>query len=157
MAEAAGKFTLSSKTIKEGAFLSNEQVYNGFGCTGGNISPDLEWSDPPGGTKSYALIMHDPDAPHPGGWYHWVVTNIPAAKTGLAKGEQAGMLSKTSFGKQGYGGACPPSGRHRYIFTVYALDTANIASKPELAPEKIEELIKPHILAKASITAFYER
>jgi len=156
----AGKFTLSSDTIKDGAMLASEQVFNGFGCTGGNISPDLAWSNPPDNTKSYALIVHDPDAPVENGWYHWVVINIPVAKTSLAKGEKIAapaLECRTSFGKSGYGGACPPKGhgKHRYIFTIYALDTAQIAPKQE--PTEIEKLIAPHILDKASIMAYYDR
>jgi Raf kinase inhibitor-like YbhB/YbcL family protein len=155
-------FTLSSNTIKEGEFLSDEQILNGYGCTGGNVAPDLQWSGAPDGTKSYTLIMHDPDAPMEGGWYHWVVTNIPAAKTALAKGENVAApatLGKTSFDKPGYGGACPPvgHGKHRYIFTVYALDVAEIDANANTAPNELEKLIAPHTLAKASITAYFER
>ncbi len=161
MTEAKG-FTILSKTIKEGAFLQDEQIYNGFGCSGKNIAPDLEWKNPPVGTKSYTLIMHDPDAPMPGGWWHWIVANIPSSKTNFAKGEMVNspsMLTKTSFGNPGYGGPCPPKGhgKHRYIFTVYALDVANISSKPEMTPVQIEALIKPHTLGKASLMGYYER
>jgi len=158
----AGNFTLTSETIKEGEFLSDEQIYNGYGCTGGNVSPDLEWSNPPEGTKSYALIMHNPDAPMPGGWWHWIVTNIPAAKTSLAKGEIAASpveMTKTSFGTAGYGGPCPPvgHGKHRYIFTIYALDVESVPSKPDMAPTQIEKLIEPHTLGKASVMGYFER
>jgi Raf kinase inhibitor-like YbhB/YbcL family protein len=150
---------LSSNTIKEGSFLENEQILNGFGCTGENISPDLQWSDAPTGTKSYALIMHDPDAPIDGGWYHWTVINIPVTKTSFEKGEKIPdvMLGQTSFSKPGYGGACPPigHGQHRYIFMVYALDVEEIPR--ELSSQEIEKHIAPHILAKASITTYYER
>ncbi len=141
--------------------MENEQILNGFGCIGENISPDLQWSGAPDGTKSYALIMHDPDAPVDGGWYHWVVVNIPAGKTRLEKGEKipAEMLGQTTFDEPGYGGACPPigHGRHRYIFTIYALDVEKIDTDADLAPAQLEKIIAPHTLAKASITAYYER
>jgi Raf kinase inhibitor-like YbhB/YbcL family protein len=106
--------------------------------------------------------MHDPDATNQKIWYHWIMINIPATISGLAKGEQIdapALECRTSFGISSYGGPCPPvgHGKHRYIFTVYALDVAEISAKPELAPEQIEKLITPHILDKASITAFYER
>ena len=74
-------FTLTSESIKNNQTLANEQVLNSFGCSGENISPDLKWQNPPEGTKSYALLVHDPDAPRPTGWWHWLVINIPAAKT----------------------------------------------------------------------------
>ena len=162
MEETVKRFALSSNTIKHGEFMAHEQVYNGYGCTGRNISPDLEWLNPPSGTKSYALIMHDPDAPVQGGFYHWVVTNIPSTKTGFEKGEKIAhpiTLSQTSFRKPGYGGPCPPKGhgKHRYIFNVYALNIEKIPSNPKCTPAQIEMLIKPHIIGQASIMAYYER
>jgi len=162
MAQADTKFTLSSATIKEGALISDEQIYSGYGCTGENVAPDLTWKNPPKGTKSYTLIMHDPDAPMPGGWWHWIVTNIPSSKTSFKKGEVVAppaMLTLTSFGNSGYGGPCPPKGhgKHRYNFVIYALDVASVPSKPDFSPTQIEELIKPHILGKASLTGLYGR
>jgi len=162
MSFADEKFILKSNTIKDNAFISNEQVYNGYGCKGENISPDLSWSNTPSNTKGYAIIMHDPDAPTPGGWYHWVVVNIPASKTNLKKGEviaAPAISCKTSFKTESYGGPCPPigHGRHRYIFTVFALDAPKLSVEPGLAPDKVESIIKQHVLASASITAYYER
>ncbi|MEO8524774.1 MAG: YbhB/YbcL family Raf kinase inhibitor-like protein, partial [Caldimonas sp.] len=81
-AHAAG-FTLSSPTIKPGSMLTDAQVFNGFGCSGKNISPALSWSGAPAGTKSYALTVYDPDAPTGSGWWHWVVFNIPATAADL--------------------------------------------------------------------------
>jgi len=162
MSSANEKFTLNSNTIKSGNFMSNEQVYNGYGCMGENISPDLLWSNSPSDTKGYAIIMHDSDAPTPGGWYHWVVVNIPASKTNLKKGEviaAPAVSCKTSFKTTGYGGPCPPvgHGKHRYTFTVFALDTAKLSIEQGFAPDKVESIIKQHVLSSASITAYYER
>lgn len=162
MAEAWSDFTLTSKTIKEGALLQNEQVYNGYGCSGKNISPDLEWANTPAWTKSFAIVMHDPDAPVAGGWYHWIVTNIPANKRSYRKGADIGypaVLSKTSFGKPGYGGPCPPvgHGKHRYIITVYALNVETINSTSNSTPDQIMALINAHLQGKASIMGYYRR
>ena len=109
----AGDFQLSSPSIKPGATLTMDQVFNGFGCTGKNISPELVWSNAPQGTKSYALTVYDPDAPTGSGWWHWVVYNIPAAANNIAAG--AGTLDgkqlpagsaqgRTDFGSTGFGG-----------------------------------------------------
>lgn len=107
-------FTLTSAAFAPGGMLTNEQVYDGFGCTGGNVSPALAWSDAPAGTKSFALMVHDPDAPTGSGWWHWVVYNLPAsahslpAGAGSADGKHlpAGAAQgRTDFGTIGYGGA----------------------------------------------------
>ncbi len=80
---AAGKLMLASTDISAGGQIAEAQVFNGFGCTGGNVSPALSWSNPPAGTRSFALLMHDPDAPTGSGWWHWVVYNIPASVSSL--------------------------------------------------------------------------
>lgn len=127
------QFRLSSPDFRPGGMISTEQVFNGFGCSGKNLSPALAWSGAPEGTKSFALLCHDPDAPTGGaGWWHWLMLNIPASSTGLPKdaGNADGsklpagaMHVNTDFGGPGWGGPCPPPGDkpHRYIFTLYAL------------------------------------
>jgi len=125
----AGGFTLTSDTIKQGGKIGMDQVFNGFGCSGKNISPDLKWSGAPKGTQAFALTMYDPDAPTGSGWWHWVVLNIPADATGLPTNAGSGgdlpkgaTQTRTDFGKPGYGGPCPPPGKpHHYIFKVFAL------------------------------------
>ena len=130
---ARGRFTLTSPDIRPNGPIQLEQVFNGFGCQGQNISPALAWSGAPEGTQSFALLVHDPDAPTGGaGWWHWLVLNIPAAETGLLKDAgtadgsslPAGAVQiTTDFGSPGWGGPCPPVGDkpHRYVFTLYAL------------------------------------
>jgi Raf kinase inhibitor-like YbhB/YbcL family protein len=130
-AAQAGGFKLSSPTIKPHSTLSMDQVFNGFGCTGKNISPALKWSGAPKGTKSFAVTLYDPDAPTGSGWWHWVVYNIPADVTELPEGAgtaggaklpKGAMQGRTDYGTHAFGGACPPPGDkpHRYIFTVSA-------------------------------------
>src|ERR1700734_230017 len=93
----AQSMTLTSADIKEGATIASEQVFNGFGCTGGNVSPALSWSGAPSGTKSLAVSIYDPDAPTGSGWWHWVVFNIPPGTTSLPK--DAGDVKKKSMPK----------------------------------------------------------
>src|SRR5207342_588867 len=116
--QAAG-FALSSPTIKPNSKLTEAQVFNGFGCTGKNISPALKWSGAPAGTKSFAVTLYDPDAPTGSGWWHWVVYNIPASANELPEGAGApdgkglppgSVQGRTDFGAPAFGGACPPPG-----------------------------------------------
>ena len=167
LASAAG-FTLTSPTIKPGATLADAQVFNGFGCSGKNISPELKWSGAPAGTKSFAVTVYDPDAPTGSGWWHWVVINLPADSTGLAegagsadgKGLPAGALhGRTDFGAPGFGGACPPKGDkpHRYVFTVYALKVDKLDVPADATAALIGFMLNANKLGKASFTAKYGR
>ncbi len=155
-------FTLSSNDIQ--GQLSNEQVFNGFGCTGKNISPQLSWKDAPKETKSFAITAYDPDAPTGSGWWHWVVFNIPKDKTSLEKGfgnkEYSNIIqSVTDYGKTGFGGACPPVGdkAHRYIFTVYALDIDKLDLNKNASAALVGYMINAHAIKKSSIIAYYGR
>ncbi len=165
---------LTTNVVAEGFYLSstdvqgqigNDQVFNSFGCTGKNISPQLSWRNAPKGTKSFAVTAYDPDAPTGSGWWHWVVFNIDESvdtiKTGAStKTMPAGAVeSITSYGSKGFGGACPPVGDrpHRYIFTAYALDIENIDQPAEARPELIGFFLNSHAIAKASIMAYYGR
>jgi len=167
LAHAAG-FTLSSPTIKPGGTLTDAQVFQGFGCTGKNVSPALKWSGAPAGTKSFALTVYDPDAPTGSGWWHWVVYNIPATATELPEGAGAAdgkslpagtAQGRTDFGAAGFGGACPPKGDkpHRYIFTVYALKTDKLDVPPDATAALVGFMINANKLDKASFTAKYGR
>ena len=110
----AQDFVLSSKAVPPDSRLTSAQVYNGFGCTGGNVSPDLQWTPGPEGTKSYAVTVYDPDAPTGSGWWHWIVYNIPADVTALDSGAgdlggerlPAGAVQgRSDFGTFDFGGA----------------------------------------------------
>lgn len=160
---AAEGFYLSSTDVQ--GQIGNDQVFNSFGCTGKNISPQLHWQNAPKGTKSFAVTVYDPDAPTGSGWWHWLVFNIDKSvdtlKTGAStKAMPAGAVeSITSYGSKGFGGACPPAGDkpHRYIFTVYALDIEKIDQSADARPELIGFFLNRHAIAKASIMAYYGR
>jgi hypothetical protein len=164
----ANGMKLTSPDVKSGGMIQAEQVFQGFGCTGGNVSPALSWSGAPAKTKSFALTVYDPDAPTGSGWWHWVVFNIPASATSLAKNAgdpkanlapQGAMQSRTDFGVPGWGGPCPPQGDkpHRYVFTVFALDVERLDANADASPAFIGFNLHFHTLAKASLTAKYGR
>jgi Raf kinase inhibitor-like YbhB/YbcL family protein len=168
MALGAGTFSLQSAEIKPGASIAGAQVYKGFGCEGGNVSPSLQWTNAPAGTKSFAITVYDPDAPTGSGWWHWVMFNIPASVTALPAGAgdpaggeapQGAVQSRTDFGKPGYGGPCPPKGDkpHRYIFTVYALKTDKIDADADASGALVGFMLNANKLAKASFTGQYGR
>lgn len=167
LAQAAG-FTLGSATAKPGAKLPDTHVFDGFGCSGKNLSPELKWSGAPQGTKSFAVTVYDPDAPTGSGWWHWVVVNIPATVTELpqgagsadGKGLPPGATQvRTDFGTAGFGGACPPPGDkpHRYIFTVYALKTDKLDLPPDATAAMAGFNINANKLGAASFTSRYGR
>jgi len=161
-------FTLTSAAFAPGGMLTNEQVYDGFGCTGENVSPALAWSEAPAGTKSFALMVYDPDAPTGSGWWHWVVYNLPAsahslpAGAGSADGKHlpAGAAQgRTDFGTIGYGGACPPQGDkpHRYEFRLYALKVEKLEVPAEATAALIGFMVKANALGMAETHAIYGR
>ena len=164
-----GPFTLKSPDLPEGQPLPNAQVFNSFGCTGANVSPRLEWSGAPAGTKSFAVTVYDPDAPTGSGWWHWVVFNIPATTTVLeagagdpasSKAPRGGAVqSMTDFGVPGFGGACPPQGDkpHRYIFTVHALKVDNLPLDAKAPGAMVGYYLTMNTLAKASFTRTFGR
>jgi Raf kinase inhibitor-like YbhB/YbcL family protein len=168
-AAAAQQFILASPDIKPNARIKDEQVFNGFGCTGKNISPTLEWKNAPKGTKSYALLVHDPDAPTGGsGWWHWLVVNIPADVTKLpagAGGADGSAVPKgaqqvnTDFGAPGWGGPCPPAGDkpHRYNFTVYALKVDKLDLPQGATAALAGFMVNANSLGTATLTGLYSR
>jgi Raf kinase inhibitor-like YbhB/YbcL family protein len=174
-------FTLSSPDLQGNTF-GTKYILNGFGCTGGNTSPALVWSNVPAGTKSLALQVHDPDAPTGSGFWHWAVYDMPPTTTGLAQGAgnspstlPAGAYGgNTDFfdtgataGNGNYGGPCPPQGDkpHRYVFTLYALAVPQVAAAggiPKTGTAGVYSFvlnkgIGPGLLGKASFTATYGR
>ena len=166
LASTAAELSLSSPDVAAGATIGGKYVYNGYGCKGGNVSPALEWKNPPVGTKSFALSVFDPDAPTGHGWLHWLVVNIPAATHALPrnagsadnKNLPAGSLQiKTDFGAPGYGGPCPPKGHgvHHYVFTLSALGVEKLELPADAA--KANAQIEAQHLGQASFTAIYQR
>ena len=164
----ADRFVLTSPQVKEGRTIAAEQVFNGFGCEGGNVSPALQWKGAPAGTKSFAVTVYDPDAPTGSGWWHWVIFNIPAEVTHLVKGAgdpeahlaPAGSIqSRTDYGKFGYGGPCPPKGdaAHRYLFTVYALKTAKIPLGKDAPAAMVGFYLHANLIKKAVLKGYYGR
>ena len=153
-------------TISSPAFAPNDQIPAKYTCEGADISPPLEWSGPPDGTRSFALIVDDPDAPDPAKpqrvYVHWVVYNIPASTTKLPenaaqKGLPAGTMQGTNdFGKQTYGGPCPPIGRHHYHFKLYALDT-ELKGLKNPTKAQLEKAMPGHVLDNTQLIGTYEK
>jgi Raf kinase inhibitor-like YbhB/YbcL family protein len=164
---AAGAFSVTSTEIKPGARIAQAQVYKGFGCEGGNVSPSLEWTNPPAGTKSFAVTVYDPDAPTGSGWWHWLIFNIPANVRSLSAGAgdpasgkapPGAVQSRTDFGQPGYGGPCPPKGKpHRYVFTVFALKVDRIDAPADANGALVGFMLNANALGIATLTAIYGR
>jgi Raf kinase inhibitor-like YbhB/YbcL family protein len=164
----AAPFKLTSPDFKEGGTLSDKAVFNSFGCSGQNISPELDWVNPPAGTKSFALMVYDPDAPTGSGWWHWVVYNIPADAKQLASGAGAAdgksvpkgaAQGNTDFGTPGYGGPCPPpgSGNHHYVFTLFALKVDKLDLPANATAAFVGFNVNANALGKAKLTGLYGR
>lgn len=162
----AQTFTLSSTSV--GGQATMNEVFDGFGCTGTNVSPQLSWTNPPEGTKGYAITIYDKDAPTGSGWWHWLVFDLPATTLSLPAGAgdpaknmmPAGAIqSRTDFGAPGYGGPCPPPGHgpHQYVVTVYALNTDKLGLDANASPAVVGYTLNGNTLAKASIVFYYER
>jgi hypothetical protein len=149
--------TISTDAFKEGEIIAREHT-----CEGADVSPALKWQGAPAGTKSFALIVDDPDAPS-GTFVHWVAYDLPASLVGLKRGEKAGNRFKegvNGFGKTGYNGPCPPRGhgRHRYFFKLYALDVETLGlKKPGADKREVEAAIRGHALGEAKTMGTYER
>jgi Raf kinase inhibitor-like YbhB/YbcL family protein len=165
-AGATSAFTLTSPDIKPGQAIADEQVFNGFGYAGKNVSPALRWSGAPKGTKSFALSVYDPDAPTGSGFWHWVMFNIPAHVTSLAKGAgdpksglaPAGAIqSRTDYGSSGYGGPAPPKGDkpHRYHFQLFAVDVEKLDADENSTAAIVGFNLHFHTLAKATLIGIF--
>ncbi|RJR39509.1 MAG: YbhB/YbcL family Raf kinase inhibitor-like protein [Desulfobacteraceae bacterium] len=147
-------------------FQDKGEIPRKFTCEGEDVSPALTWSDAPEGTKSFALMVDDPDAPDPANprmtWVHWVLYNIPAASTSLPEAVKEKDLPEgtlpglNDWKKTGYGGPCPPIGKHRYFHKLYALDSVlPDLNKPTKA--KLEKAIEGHVLSKAELIGVYRK
>jgi Raf kinase inhibitor-like YbhB/YbcL family protein len=151
-----------SMNLTSTAFSYGEFIPAKYSCNGEDVSPSLSWDEPPAGTRSFALIMDDPDAPV-GTWVHWVLFNLPASARGLFEGMPADLTFTdgsvqgiTSARSHGYHGPCPPSGTHRYFFKLYALDTTLSLT---FAADKKEVLaaMDGHILAQAELMGKFSK
>jgi hypothetical protein len=152
--------------IASSAFTEGQPIPRQYTCEGADTSPTIAWSAVPAGAKSLVLIVDDPDAPDPAAprmtWVHWLLYNLPPASTGLPEGvARSGLPAGTLEGlndwrRTGYGGPCPPIGRHRYFFKLYALDRVlpdlNRPTKPLL-----EKAIHGHVLAEAAFVGTYQK
>lgn len=168
-AHAKSNFALTSDDMKANSVIANKHVFKGFGCTGDNISPALSWQGAPAGTKSFALLVHDANAPTGGaGWWHWVAYNIPATTNTLAQGAGAAdgtklpagtLQTNTDFGAQGWGGPCPPEGhgKHNYIFTVHALKVEKLELPAGATASLAGYMINANSLATAKLRGVYSR
>lgn len=150
-------FSLTSTAFKEGEIIPNKYAYSIRNqCNGQNYSPPLSWVGTPPGTQSFSMIMYDPDG---GNWVHWVQFDIPGDLSELPEavgGPDMGIKGINNFQKVRYGGPCPPSGTHRYIFTLYALDS--LLSLPEGATKlQVEEAMQGHILQQTQLMGIVNR
>jgi Raf kinase inhibitor-like YbhB/YbcL family protein len=158
--------TLMALALTSSAFAHDGAIPATYTCQGKDISVPLAWSGVPAGTRSLVLIVDDPDAPDPAApkmtWVHWVVYNIPPGATGLGEAVKSSELPKgtlegrNDWGRTGYGGPCPPVGRHRYFFKLYALDVV----LPDLGtPDKarLERAMKGHVLEKHELVGTYAK
>jgi Raf kinase inhibitor-like YbhB/YbcL family protein len=149
--------------LHSSAFAPNSSIPRRYTCAGFDMSPPLSWASAPAGTKSFALIVSDPDATH-GTFIHWVIYNLPANLTDLPQRVKkrfgktlGGEQGTNSFGKLGYGGPCPPPGKpHHYHFTLYALNT-KLPLKPRATAAEVEKAMKGHIIASSDLVGVFER
>jgi Raf kinase inhibitor-like YbhB/YbcL family protein len=163
---SSNQFRLTSPDIQEGHFMAKTFEFNGFGCDGPNLSPALNWSNPPTGTQGFAITVFDPDAPTGSGFWHWLVSGVPATVMSLAQGAAstgelpAGCRTfKNDYGIQTFGGACPPQGHgmHRYQFTVWALPDADLAIPDDASAAVVGFMLNATAIAKATLTTTYAR
>jgi Raf kinase inhibitor-like YbhB/YbcL family protein len=153
-------------TLRSPAFAPGAAIPRQYTCEGEDVSPPLRWSAPPEGTRSLVLIVHDPDVPDPAAprrrWIHWVIAGLPpaagelpadVAETALPAGARSG---RNDWGRTGYGGPCPPIGRHRYIHRLYALDVA-LQGPAEPSAEALEKAMQGHVLALAELLGTYQK
>ena len=164
----ADSFTLSSTDITQGELMTKAQEFEGFGCSGEDLSPHLKWSNAPTGTKSFAITVYDPDAPTGSGWWHWQVVNIPVSVTEITAGSgntqnnsmPVGSLQiENDYGSRGYGGACPPNGHgvHHYRFTIHALSVEKLDLPENASGALAGYMINANTIESSTIEALYIR
>lgn len=153
-------------SLSSASFAAGDRIPVEFTCEGADRSPQLSWTGVPEGTRSFALVVDDPDAPDPAApkmtWVHWVVYNLPGDIGGLAAGMGAGELpggartGRNGWGRQTYSGPCPPVGRHRYVHKLYALDTM-LPIEPGADKDWLESAMRGHVLARAELIGTYQK
>jgi Raf kinase inhibitor-like YbhB/YbcL family protein len=165
-AQGRSRFRVIAPDLESRGRITLAHVFNGMGCAGQNISPALNWSNPPEGTRSFAVTAYDPDAPTGSGWWHWVMYNIPASTTGLPAGAgnnrnapRGSVQGNTDFGTRGYGGPCPPVGDkpHHYHFTVFALKVDRLDLPGNATAAMVGFNLNANKLATARVTGLYGR
>lgn len=150
--------------LSSSAFADMQPIPAAFTCSGDNASPALRWEGAPPGTRSFALILHDPDAPS-GDFTHWALYDLPASITQLPSGKYqsahfplGGLEGRNSFGDLGYGGPCPPPGApHHYVFELYALSQPSLGLPPAASPDQLASAFTGKILAQARLTGLFSR
>lgn len=159
-------FTVESSDVADGQQMGDAQIYNGFGMSGENISPQLSWHGFPAETKGFAVTCFDPDAPTGSGFWHWIVLGIPASVTELptdagradGSGLPAGAFSvRNDYGSKDFGGAAPPQGEppHRYVFAVHALDTDDLGVNSDITPAIAGFNLRFHTIGRAIIVPVF--
>lgn len=165
-ASPASQLALRSPDLDAGGTIPRSQVYDRSGCNGGNLSPALAWNQPPAGTRSFAVLMFDTDAPG-GAWWHWAVFDIPAGVRLLRAGSgdpakrllPAGAIQvRNEWGSPGYGGPCPPPGPpHHYHLALYALPLAKLGLGASASAAQVASRVRAYALAESEIVAVYSR
>ena len=155
---AVDNATIAKLTLTSDAFKDGQPIPVQYTCDGKDQTPSLHWSDPPAGTKSFALVIDDPDAPS-GTFRHWGVFDIPASARSIGGGQRIGSEVVNDFGKPGYGGPCPPKGHgpHHYHFKLFALDTSTLGISPSAKVADVEQAAQKHVLAQGELIGTYER
>jgi hypothetical protein len=158
-------FAVTSEDVTDGVLMTDKHVYNSFGMSGDNISPQLSWSGFPAETKSFAITCYDPDAPTGSGFWHWLVVDIPATVTSLpaGAGEGDGALPEGAFhvrndyGTNDFGGAAPPQGDepHRYVFAVHAVDAEKLGVDSNATPAVTGFNLRFHTIARGLLVPVY--
>jgi Raf kinase inhibitor-like YbhB/YbcL family protein len=154
---AAAALSLTSPAFADGANIPSK-----FTCDAGQTSPSpaLGWKDAPAGTKSFVLILHDPDVPMPGGFTHWVLFDVPATTMELPEGFQPGSVGvsgNTGMRRQGYMGPCPPTGAHHYHFMLSALDVASLGLQAGATKADVEKAMEGHVVGKTELVGVYQK
>ena len=169
MAAPKSKFVLTSSDPQLAISVPLIYTAKAFGCSGGNLSPELHWSGAPAGTQSFVVTLFDRDERStPSGWWHWVLYNLPKNVSSLPQGAGAehssalppeALQGRTDLGEDAYHGPCPAKGDppHRYVFTVYALNVAKLPVAPDSSGAMVTSIVQEHLLGKAVFVAHYGR